>query len=170
MKEDLEKLKKEREEYLNGWKRAKADLINYQKDENQRLNEAIIFANSRLAKDILNVLDSFQLAASAATRISADQGGEAADLNAEKTRKGFLLIQSQLQDILKRHGVEKIIVKKGDNLDVSLHEVMREVELDASDSALAGKIAEEILPGYKMHDRVLRASKVSIGKILSTKS
>ena len=44
-KENIEKLKQECEEYLNGWKRAKADLSNYKKDELKRWEEFARFAN-----------------------------------------------------------------------------------------------------------------------------
>ncbi|MBI4119468.1 MAG: nucleotide exchange factor GrpE, partial [Parcubacteria group bacterium] len=37
LSEKLNLCEKEREEYLNGWRRAKADLINYKKEEMQRL-------------------------------------------------------------------------------------------------------------------------------------
>ena len=43
--EELTKCQSEREEYLNGWKRAKADLINYQKDEQKRLDDIVKFSN-----------------------------------------------------------------------------------------------------------------------------
>ena len=59
---ELEQLKKERDEYLNGWKRAKADLINYQKEEIQRLDEMAKYAKGSLVKDLIAVLDSFDLA------------------------------------------------------------------------------------------------------------
>ena len=36
---ELEELKKQAQEYLNGWKRAKADLINYKKEEGQRMED-----------------------------------------------------------------------------------------------------------------------------------
>ena len=60
--EELEELKVKCEEYLNGWKRAKADFINYQKDEVKRFTEIIQFANEAIVKDLLVVLDSFRLA------------------------------------------------------------------------------------------------------------
>ena len=59
LNERLEKCLKEKEDYLNGWKRAKADLINYQKDEARRFEEVLKFGNIELIKDFIPVLDSF---------------------------------------------------------------------------------------------------------------
>ncbi|MEK7463374.1 MAG: nucleotide exchange factor GrpE, partial [Patescibacteria group bacterium] len=61
LKEQIAKLEKERDEYLNGWKRAKADSINQQKDELKRMEEIMKFANADIIKDLLLVLDSFEL-------------------------------------------------------------------------------------------------------------
>ena len=37
-KEDLGKISKERDEYLDGWRRSKADLLNYRKEELKCIN------------------------------------------------------------------------------------------------------------------------------------
>ena len=60
--ERLKKCEAERQEYLDGWKRARADFINYQKDEARRFEEFAKFASAALLEDLLLVLDSFDLA------------------------------------------------------------------------------------------------------------
>ena len=42
---EIEKCKKQAEEYLDGWKRAKADLINYKKRQEEISGEFVKFAN-----------------------------------------------------------------------------------------------------------------------------
>src|SRR3989344_5898498 len=114
-KEDIEKLKGECEEYLNGWKRAKADLSNYKKDEFKRLEELVRFANEDIVRDLLNILDSFDLALRA-----MEESGE--------VEKGVYLIQNQLEDLLRRRGLEKIEAHEGDVFAPSLHEAVMLVD------------------------------------------
>ncbi|MEK7114739.1 MAG: nucleotide exchange factor GrpE, partial [Patescibacteria group bacterium] len=87
-KNDLEELQKKSEEYLNGWKRSQADFINYKKDEIKRFEEVLKFGNEILIRDILPVLDSLILAKE-------------------------VPIKRQLEDILRKNGVEEIVVKIG---------------------------------------------------------
>src|SRR3990167_6902942 len=110
-KEEMEKLKGECEEYLNGWKRAKADLANFKKDELKRLEELAGFANESIIRDLLNILDSFDLALRA-----MEKSGE--------VEKGVYLIQNQLEDLLRRRGLEKMDVQEGQLFDPSMHEAV----------------------------------------------
>lgn len=62
LKEKLKKVEQEKQEYLVGWQRAKADLINARKrDEVDRL-EFVKYANERLVEGLIPVLESFDLA------------------------------------------------------------------------------------------------------------
>ena len=56
---DIEKIKKERDEYLEGWKRAKADFVNYKKEEAERMNRSTETIKKIVILDILPTLDSF---------------------------------------------------------------------------------------------------------------
>ncbi len=58
---ELRKCKKEREEYLDGWKRTKADFINYKKEEVKRFREFAKLSNEALVLELITVLDSFNL-------------------------------------------------------------------------------------------------------------
>ena len=141
-----EEIKKE-EEYLNGWKRAKADLINYQKDEVKRFEEMVKFANGAIIKDLIAVLDSFDLA----TTILEKGGGEI---------KGVFMIKSQLEDVMKKNGVEELTVSVGAAFDTNLHESVGEVESDVP----SGLIAEKVARGYSLNGRVIRPAKVKLSK------
>ena len=61
-KDKLHLCEQERAEYLAGWQRAKADLINYKKEQEAKISEIFKFANEGLIYEILPVLDSFELA------------------------------------------------------------------------------------------------------------
>lgn len=143
---------KQRDEYLAGWKRAQADLINYKKDEGKRLEETGLYAHMSMARELLPILDSFGFALA-----TVEEGSPA--------YKGMALIQSQFLEVLKRKGIEKISVKRGDVFDPSFHEAMMEVEVPPDAEAVpSGKIVAELVPGYVMQGRTLRASKVTVAK------
>jgi len=138
----------QREEYLDGWKRAKADLSNYKKEELQRLEHVVKFANEDIIRDLIGVLDSFDLAL---TSMEENNPSE----------KGIYLIKSKLEDILNKKGLSRIEVKKGDKFDPVYHEAVNVVE---DESEKSDTIAEELETGYTLHERVIRAAKVKVFK------
>lgn len=142
---ELEKYKALSDEYLSGWKRAKADLANYQKDESKRFEEVIKFANKDFVKDIIVVLDSFDLAI-------ASLG--------DKAEKGFMMIRAQLADNLKKNGLEQIKIASGDDFDPARHEALLAIESEYP----PGSVVEEVERGYVLHGRVVRPARVKISK------
>ncbi|MEK7612407.1 MAG: nucleotide exchange factor GrpE [Patescibacteria group bacterium] len=151
--EKIKKLETERDEYLNGWKRAKADLVNFQKDEGRRLEEILKFGLTETLKDFIPVLDSFA-AFERALMSEPNAPGAGRDL------AGMRLIRTQLLDILKRRGLEPIVVELGKAFDPAFHEAIGEVV----STHPPGTIAEEIEQGYAMHGRVIRAARVKLAK------
>lgn len=145
LKDKLEKVKKERDEYLDGWKRAKADFINYKKEELRRLEEVVKFANEGMIRDLIDVLDSFELAL--------------ATMKGTPAEKGVFLIKTKLEDCLKKRGVSVIEVGEGEKFDPNLHEAVEMVEGGESDT-----IAEEIETGYMLHGKVIRPARVKVFK------
>lgn len=143
--EKLNQCQNEREEYLNGWKRAKADFINYQKDEVKRMADIIKFSNENLIKELLPVLDSFDLALVA--------------INDEKFEKGVEIIYSQMVNTLRKQGLEPI-KSLGIKFDPAMHEAIEESESDQEDET----IIEEFVKGWKLNGKVIRPSKVKISK------
>src|SRR5437762_451380 len=91
--DELETIKKQRDEYLAGWQRAKADFINYKKEEMKHLEEVAQYGSKDLIKDLISVLDNFDLGLRALEK-------------AGPVEKGIYLIRSQIEDILKRQGLE----------------------------------------------------------------
>lgn len=151
---ELQKVQGQRDEYLNSWKRAAADFINYKKDEGKRLESAVAYASADFAHELLPVLDSFELGMNTMDKESA-------------AYKGMTLIRGQLLDALRKKGIERISVKRGDTFNPELHEAMLEVALppDAPDrERLVGAIVEELAAGYTMQGKTIRAAKVALGK------
>lgn len=147
LEEVLAKCEKEKEEYLAGWQRAKADFINYKKDEMKRLEEIAKYGSEDLIRELIVVLDNFDL-------------GLAALEKAGPVERGVYMIKSQIEDILRKRGLEKIIIKIGDKFDPAVAEVIAEVESDKP----AGTIVEEIEPGYRLYDKIIRPARVKVSK------
>lgn len=141
---EAEKLKQERDEYLNGWKRAKADLMNYQRDESKRLQEAMKYGMEMVMRDLILVMDSFALAETAG-----------------KEDDGTKAIRNQLTDVLKRQGLERMKVSPGDKFDPNLHESLGEMPVEGIES---GNVAVEIEAGYLLHGKVVRPARVKLVK------
>jgi len=145
--DNLSNCEKERDEYLDGWKRAKAELLNYKKDEAKRFEQIIRLANEGLIKDLLVVLDSFELGLAALEKEGVAQ-------------KGMYLIKSQLADILKNHGLETIIVESGQAFNPVFHEAVAEIVSDKP----SGTVLEEVEKGYLLNGQVIRPARVKISK------
>ena len=99
IKELREKLKlctEERQEYLAGWQRAKADFINQKNELEKWKTDFILFANKNLIDELLPVIDSFNLA------FGNKEVWEKVDKN---WRTGIINIYNQLEGVLKQHGL-----------------------------------------------------------------
>ncbi|KKU15651.1 nucleotide exchange factor GrpE [Candidatus Jorgensenbacteria bacterium RIFCSPLOWO2_02_FULL_45_12] len=149
---EYEECKRTRDEYLDGWKRAKADFINYKKEEAARVESLVKFANESLLFELLPVLDSF------------DSGIECLDGH-EGARKGMKLIRMQLLDVLKQFGLEFIDAPPGTDFTPLWHEVVEEVESDEK----SGTVLEEAKRGYVLNGKVIRPAKVRIAKTKNKK-
>lgn len=135
---------RDRDEYLNGWRRAKADLINYKKEELARAEQLIQFGNEELLKDLIHILDSFDL---------AEKNGEG------NNNKGFAQIKSQLETLIKKKGMEPY-PSKGMRYNPMEHEALSEIESQEPE----GTVIEEVARGWKLHGKVIRPAKVNISK------
>jgi molecular chaperone GrpE len=148
----LEEAEKMRDEYLAGWQRQKADFVNYQKDVMRQTQELIKFANEDLISDILIVLDSFDIS------VASLKNNAPNDLD-NKFLKGMELIKMQLEEILKKRGLE-VIETIGHKFNPEVHEAIESVVQEGEEDA----IIEELARGYKLNGKVIRAAKVKIIK------
>lgn len=147
---ELEECRKKAEEYLAGWQRSRADLLNYKKEEMERIGELISYSTEELILKVLPVLDNFEIIEKKLPE----------NLKEDENVKGILQIKNQILDFLKSQGVEEI-KSAGEKFDPNLHEVVEEVE---EKSREAGSIIEEVQKGYRINSRLLRAAKVKLSK------
>ena len=131
--------------------RRQAELENYRKRLIRDKEEAVQYANESLIRDILGFLDNMDRALAA-----AKNGG---DINA--LIEGFEMTQNQLLSTLDKNWGLKAIDSVGQEFDPSLHEAC----MMAIDESLDKEtVLEEFQKGYTLHGRVVRPSKVKIGK------
>lgn len=150
LKKELKEAKKKAQEYLDGWRRAKADYINLKKRTEQQIKEITDFSNTVLILEILPVLDSFNQAFKHLKKMEKD----------DKWVEGIGQVKKQLEEVLKSEGLEKIDTV-GCKFDPQLHEA---VACEKNSKFEDEIITEEIEVGYKLKDKVIRPAGVKVCK------
>ncbi|TSD02729.1 MAG: molecular chaperone GrpE [Parcubacteria group bacterium Athens0714_16] len=151
IKENLKKCENEKKEYLDGWQRSKAELINFKKGTELSKKELLLFANENLIVEIINVLDSFNMA------FSNKDHWEKVD---ENWRKGVEYIYNQLLNTLKNFGVEVINpIKEKFNPSYHISVDSMDVENEKEDHI----ILEVLQNGYNLNGKNVRPARVKIG-------
>lgn len=150
LKKQLEECQRLKDEYLAGWQRARADFLNYKKEEMERIGELLKYANEGFILRILPILDNFEIVEKKLPE----------NLKNDESVKGVLQIKDQILDFLKTQGLEEI-KSIGEKFDPNFHEVVEEVEVKDRET---GIIIEETQKGYKIDGRLLRPARVKISK------
>jgi molecular chaperone GrpE len=138
----------EAEQNHDRYLRERAELENVKKRLQREKIEAIRFANESLLRDLLPVLDNLERAIT-----HAESGG-----NGQPLVEGVRLILRNALDVLERHGVSRVEAQ-GEPFDPSRHEAIARVPGGAIEP---NRVVEQFLPGYRLHDRLLRAAQVSV--------
>lgn len=169
-KKQLEDCQKLKDEYLAGWQRSRADLLNYKKEEMERIAGLMPYVNEELILKILPILDNFEIVEQKLPE----------DLKNNESVKGILQIKNQLEDFLKNQGLDEIKTI-GELFDPNFHEVVEEIaeigsppakeagvvgEEDKSPSSpfAEARVIEEVQKGYTINGRLLRPARVKVSK------
>jgi molecular chaperone GrpE len=129
--------------------RALADIENVRRRSRQEREEVAQFGNQDLLRDLLPILDNFERAA------------VADNATVESMREGVDLILRQMQDALKKHGVEAV-PGVGQPFDAQLHEAIMRAE--PTEAFPAGTVVDELRKGYLLRGRLLRPSMVKVAQ------
>jgi molecular chaperone GrpE len=144
---ELSQLQAERDSYLEQLQRSRADFANYQKRSKSQADADRQYAIASLARDLLDGLDNLERATEALRASAAPGIGEGLDL-----------VHKQLLDTLAKHGVQPIPAL-GQPFDPNLHEALvQQPDVDHPE----GTVVAELGKGYRLHDRVLRPTKVAV--------
>jgi molecular chaperone GrpE len=131
--------------------RERADLENARKRHQRDKEDALRFANDRLLKEMIPVLDNLERAVDHADQDNDDNQG---------LLEGVNMTINQFRKALENFGV-KPINAIGENFDPNLHQAMGQVE--SADQA-PNTVVSEFQKGYLLHDRLLRPSLVMVAK------
>lgn len=150
LREDLKKVRAEKEEYLTGWQRAKADYVNLQKEADVKFVRGKELGIEELADSLLPALDAFDMA------MSNKAVWESVDKN---WRQGIEYIHSKFLQALADNKVT-VIGEIGDKFDPMLHEAIESIPTD--DESKDHTIKSIVQSGYKIGERVIRPARVKI--------
>lgn len=145
----IEELKAKCDEYLNGWKRAKADYDNLKKESAKKTQELGEFIQASTILELLPIFDHYKLALS---HLSKEQ--ETTDW-----AQGFFHIRNDFTDFFKQFDIEEIKTV-GEQFNPAWHEAVAYKEATAPE----GQIIKEVAAGYKINGKVIRAAKVIVAK------
>ena len=152
LKQDAEEKDKRLREYISAYKDKNAENDEFrgrlQKENETRLDQfkAILFAR------LIPILDNLNRAAQSASQTK--------DLNS--LQEGIDLVINQFIRELKDNGVEPI-TSVGQKFDPKAHEVFLTVETE--DATQDEIVIEELEPGYKFKEKLIKAAKVKIAKL-----
>ena len=141
---------KELEERLEQALRAYAACENDKKIMEKQKQQAIDYATEKFAKDLLPVIDTLELAVK---NIKSTE-----DECVKEMVEGVELTLKKMVDTFKNHGIEEVTHEE---FDPNLHQAVQQVESDEHED---GEIVEIYQKGYKLKDRLIRPSMVTICK------
>jgi len=137
------------------YQRLAADFENYKRRTRQELGDRTQYANEELLRKLLPILDNL--------RRVLDHAPEGVDRN---WFEGLRMVVRQFDDTLQAQGVSPIPAV-GEKFDPSQHEAIAREETDEHEE---GTIVEEMQPGYRLHERVLRPTLVKVAHPRALKS
>lgn len=152
LRDQLKECQKEKQEYLDGWQRARADLQNLKKDQIGEREKITKFAQEDLLYELLSVTDSFTMA------FANKEAWEKVDTN---WRTGVEYIYAQLKGVLERNGITEI-EPLGEKFDPSEHTSIEAISTD--DAGKDETVVEVVQNGYRLNGKVIRPARVRVAQ------
>jgi molecular chaperone GrpE len=151
----IEQLQTEKADMQDKYLRAAAESQNIRRRAQQDVEKERKFGIERFGRDVLSVADNLGRALSA---LPANL--DSLDAALRNVIAGVQATDRELQSVLERHGVTRIEAL-GKPFNAEFHQAMMEIE-DAS--VPAGTVVQELIPGYLIAGRLLRAAMVAVSK------
>ena len=151
---ELEQLRAEKAEAQDKLLRALAEAQNVRRRAQQDVERERKFGIERFAKDMLSVADNLGRA------LSALPDSDSIEPALKNVIVGVQATERELQSVLERHGVTKLEAL-GKPFNAEFHQAMMEVE---DPTVPTGTVVQELIPGYLIAGRLLRAAMVAVSK------
>ena len=149
LRDELEAARKDKQEYMDGWQRAKADYVNLLKRTEGDMKSAVAKGKIKAVETLLPAFDALE---------RAKEHGEVPE--------GFMAIAKQLESAFAALGLEEV-GKVGEKFDPVFHEAFGQ---DAAESAEKDDTLTAILEkGWKIAETVVRAAKVRVAHFANEK-
>jgi len=149
LKADLAACKAEKQEYLDGWQRLKADVVNARKAEEERNKRGKAVAQENFIADLIPIFDSFDMA-------RAGSGWEKVD---PAWKQGIDHIFGQLEGVITNAGASRFGAV-GETFDPLIHEAVKEVPPERTDQE--NKIVAILRSGWKIGEFIVRPAQVTV--------
>lgn len=146
-------LRRENSDLKDKYLRAHADMDNLRKRTEREKDDAAKYANTRFARDLLTIGDTFQRALA-----SVPSGAADIDPVLKSLVDGVQMTEREFLSVLEKHGVERIEAH-GQPFNPHLHQaVMQQANAEVPD----GTVITVFQPGYTIEDRTLRPAMVIV--------
>jgi len=146
----LEQTREETKHFREKHLRAAADLENYKKRAAREREEVVKFANERLLKDLLVVIDDLDR--------TLQVGLQAHNEAAASILDGVQMVAKKFVAQLEKHGVTTF-ESIGKPFDPAVHEAVTQVH---SDAVPLGGVVNELRRGFTIAGRLLRPAMVTV--------
>ena len=150
----IEKLNEEITDLKDQRLRAIAELENFRKRAEKDQSDALKYGISNFAKEIINIRDNIERAQSSISEEAKNNE------TIKSVIEGIDLIAQSVVSTFEKIGIKKI-ESLNEKFDHNLHQAMMEIE---NDDLEPGTIVQELIPGYTLHDRLLRPAMVGVSK------
>ena len=148
---ELELLKKELEEQKDKYIRLYADFDNFKRIKAKERIELIQTAGRDVIQSLLEVMDDCDRA--------EKQLNTSDDL--QQIRQGIMLVFNKFRNTMQSKGVKEM-KSIGEEFNPDFHEAITEIPVP--DEAMKGKVVDEVEKGYLLNEKIIRFSKVVVGK------
>jgi molecular chaperone GrpE len=145
----LEKVEKERDEYLAALQRERAEFLNFKRRSAEERDAMYGIASEGLIRKVLALADDFDLAVEHRPAGPVD----------EAWIEGIAAIDRKLRQLLESEGVSAVDATAGVQFDPREHEAVVNVP---GTGRSGGEIVEELRRGYRLRDRVIRPALVAV--------
>lgn len=135
-------------EYLDGWRRARAELDNLKKRLAAEQQQSRQRAQVAAVQSLLALADNFQMMLKHVP----------AELTSHSWVEGVRHVARQLEQLLSEYGVV-LITDTNVPFDPAVHEAIDQVQ---NTKIKSGLVVEVVAPGYKLGDSILRPARVKV--------
>ncbi|MFN6374379.1 MAG: nucleotide exchange factor GrpE [Chitinophagia bacterium] len=151
VQQEVDLLKAELAEQKEKFIRLYAEFDNFKRRSAKERIELIQTAGKEVIQSMLEVMDDSDRA--------EKQLQKSEDLT--QIREGIQLVFTKLRNILHGKGLKEM-KSIGEEFNPDLHEAITEIPVP--DENMKGKVVDEVEKGYTLNDKIIRFSKVVVGK------